>query len=116
MHLCLLLVLGANIGTVIAPHADVKLFVTAPAEIRARRRHAEMVVRDPHVSFIDILSDIHARDERDMGRADAPLKPAEDALLLDNSNLTVEESVAQVLAWWQQRNPFSEHPTTAARP
>jgi CMP/dCMP kinase len=68
---------GRDIGTVIAPDADVKLFVTAPADIRARRRHAEMLARDPHVSFTDILSDIHARDERDMGRADAPLKPAD---------------------------------------
>ena len=89
---------GRDIGTVIAPHADVKLFVTAPAEIRARRRHAEMVVRDPHVSFIDILSDILARDERDMGRADAPLKPAEDALLLDTGDLTIGAAVQAAIA------------------
>ncbi len=89
---------GRDIGTVIAPNADVKLFVTAPAEIRARRRHAEMVAHDPHVSFIDILSDIHARDERDMGRADAPLKPAEDALLLDTGDLTIGGAVQAAIA------------------
>jgi CMP/dCMP kinase len=89
---------GRDIGTVIAPHADVKLFVTAPAEIRARRRHAEMLARDPHVSFVDILSDIHARDERDMGRADAPLKPAEDALLLDTGDLTIGAAVQAAIA------------------
>jgi CMP/dCMP kinase len=89
---------GRDIGTVIAPNADVKLFVTAPAEIRARRRHAEMVARDPHVSFVDILTDIHARDERDMGRADAPLKPAEDALLLDTGDLTIGAAVQAAIA------------------
>jgi CMP/dCMP kinase len=89
---------GRDIGTVIAPDADVKLFVTAPAEIRARRRHAEMVVRDPHVSFVDILADIHARDERDSGRAAAPLKPAEDALLLDTGDLTIGGAVQAAIA------------------
>ena len=68
------------------------------AEIRARRRHAEMLARDPHVSFVDILSDIHARDERDMGRADAPLKPAEDALLLDTGDLTIGAAVQAAIA------------------
>jgi CMP/dCMP kinase len=89
---------GRDIGTVIAPHADVKLFVTAPPEIRARRRHGEMVTRDPHVSFVDILTDIHARDERDMGRADAPLRPAEDALLLDTGDLTIGAAVQAAIA------------------
>ena len=89
---------GRDIGTVIAPHADVKLFVTAPAEVRARRRHAEMVSHGLEVSFDDILADIHARDERDMGRADAPLKPAEDALLLDTGDLTIGAAVQAAIA------------------
>jgi CMP/dCMP kinase len=89
---------GRDIGTVIAPNADVKLFVTAPAEVRARRRHSEMVSHGMDVSFIDILSDIHARDERDMGRADAPLKPAEDALLLDTGDLTIGGAVQAAIA------------------
>jgi CMP/dCMP kinase len=94
---------GRDIGTVIAPNADVKLFVTAPAEIRARRRHAEMVARDPRVSFVDILADIHARDERDIGRADAPLKPAEDALLLDTGDLTIGAAVQAAIALVEAR-------------
>ena len=94
---------GRDIGTVISPHADVKLFVTAPAEIRARRRHAEMVARDPHVSFVDILADIHARDERDMGRADAPLKPADDAILLDTGDLTIGAAVQAAIALVEAR-------------
>ena len=89
---------GRDIGTVIAPNADVKLFVTAPAEVRARRRHAEMVTRYPHVSFVDILADIHARDERDIGRADAPLKPADDAILLDTGDLTIGGAVQAAIA------------------
>ncbi len=94
---------GRDIGTVIAPDADVKLFVTAPAEIRARRRHAEMLTHDPHVSFVDILSDIHARDDRDMGRADAPLKPAEDAILLDTGDLTIGGAVQAAIALVEAR-------------
>ncbi len=94
---------GRDIGTVIAPHADVKLFVTAPAQVRARRRHAEMISRDPHVSFVDILADIHARDERDMGRADAPLRPAEDALLLDTGDLTIGGAVQAAIALVEAR-------------
>ena len=89
---------GRDIGTVIAPHADVKLYVIAPAEVRARRRHAEMVAVDPRVSFDEILADLHARDERDMGRADAPLKPAEDAILLDTGDLTIGGAVQAAIA------------------
>ena len=94
---------GRDIGTVIAPHADAKLFVTAPAEVRARRRHAEMIARDQHVSFVDILADIHARDERDSTRADAPLKPAEDALLLDTGDLTIGAAVQAAIALVEAR-------------
>lgn len=89
---------GRDIGTVIAPNADVKLFVTAPAEVRARRRHAEMLSHGLTVSFVDILGRIHARDERDMGRADAPLKPAEDAILLDTGDLTIGGAVQAAIA------------------
>ncbi len=89
---------GRDIGTVIAPHADVKLFVTAPAEVRAQRRHAEMVSHGLNVSFVDILADIRARDERDMGRADAPLRPADDAILLDTGDLTIGGAVQAAIA------------------
>jgi CMP/dCMP kinase len=94
---------GRDIGTVIAPNADVKLFVTAPAEIRARRRHAEMLSHGMNVSFVDILADIHARDERDMGRTNAPLKPAEDALLLDTGDLTIGAAVQAAIALVEAR-------------
>lgn len=89
---------GRDIGTVIAPDADVKLFITAPATVRAARRHAEMVSRGIDVSFEAILADIHARDERDSGRAAAPLKPAEDALLLDTGDLTIGGAVQAAIA------------------
>ena len=89
---------GRDIGTVIAPHADVKLFVTAPAEVRARRRYAEMQRQGNDVAFADILGDIQARDARDTGRADAPLKPAEDALLLDTGDLTIGDAVQAAIA------------------
>ncbi len=84
---------GRDIGTVIAPHADVKLYVTAPAPIRAERRQAEMRERGIEVLFAAMLADIEARDARDMGRADAPLKPASDALLLDTGDLTIGAAV-----------------------
>jgi cytidylate kinase len=89
---------GRDIGTVIAPHADVKLFITAPAEVRAQRRYDEMQRHGIDVRFADILADIHARDARDMGRADAPLKPAQDALLLDTGDLTIGGAVQAAIA------------------
>lgn len=89
---------GRDIGTVIAPHADVKLFVTAPAEVRAQRRYDEMQRHGIDVRFADVLADIHARDARDMGRADAPLKPAQDALLLDTGDLTIGGAVQAAIA------------------
>ena len=94
---------GRDIGTVIAPHADVKLFVTAPAEVRAQRRYDEMQRHGVDVRFADILADIHARDARDMGRADAPLKPAQDALLLDTGDLTIGGAVQAAIALAESR-------------
>jgi CMP/dCMP kinase len=89
---------GRDIGTVIAPHADVKLFVTASAEIRARRRYEEMLARGFDVDFENILADIRARDKRDTERADAPLKPAENAHLLDTGDLTIGAAVQAAIA------------------
>ena len=94
---------GRDIGTVIAPHADVKLFVTAPAEVRAQRRYDEMQRHGIDVRFADILADIHARDARDMGRADAPLKAAQDALLLDTGDLTIGGAVQAAIALVESR-------------
>jgi CMP/dCMP kinase len=89
---------GRDIGTVIAPDADVKLFVTASAEVRAERRLRELVGRGMNAHFNDVLADIHARDDRDSGRSSAPLKQAADAILLDTSSLTLEDAVAAAIA------------------
>lgn len=88
---------GRDIGTVICPNADVKLFVTASAEVRAERRYLELSANGHDVSREDVLADVKARDERDMNRAEAPLKPAEDAVLIDTSELDIEAALAQAL-------------------
>ena len=94
---------GRDIGTVIAPHADAKLFVTASPEERARRRHAEMRARGVDVTYDAVLADVHARDARDTGRADAPLLRADDALLLDNSDMDINEAIAAAIAFVEER-------------
>ncbi len=81
---------GRDIGTVVCPDATVKLYVMASAEVRARRRLAEIEARDGTGDFATILADIARRDERDMGRADSPLRPAADAHLLDTSEMDIE--------------------------
>lgn len=89
---------GRDIGTVIAPNANAKLFVTASPEARAVRRFEEMISRGENVNFDDMLADIIKRDERDQNRATAPLKPAEDADLLDTTELTIDAAVQQAIA------------------
>jgi cytidylate kinase len=81
---------GRDIGTVVCPDAPVKLYVTASAEVRARRRDDEIVAGGGAADYGTILEDIRRRDERDMGRADSPLKPADDAHLLDTSEMSIE--------------------------
>jgi cytidylate kinase len=81
---------GRDIGTVVCPQAPVKLYVTASPEVRARRRHDEIVARGGEAEYGEIFADVKKRDERDMGRADSPLKPAEDAHLLDTSEMSIE--------------------------
>jgi cytidylate kinase len=81
---------GRDIGTVVCPDAPVKLYVTASPEVRATRRYHEILARGNDADEAQILADIKLRDERDMGRADSPLKPAEDAHLLDTSKMTIE--------------------------
>ena len=88
---------GRDIGTVIAPDAAVKLFVTASPEVRAERRLKELHGRGMDAPFEDVLADIHARDERDSTREVAPLKQAPDAVLLDTSDLDVAQAVAEAL-------------------
>lgn len=84
---------GRDIGTVICPEAEVKLFVTASAEVRAHRRWLEVGGDQARV-----LAEVRERDARDMGRADAPLRPAEDAVVLDTSDMSVDEAVAKAVA------------------
>ena len=94
---------GRDIGTVIAPEADAKLFVTATAKVRAGRRMKELEERGMHAAYEDVLADIRSRDERDSHREVAPLVPAKDAILLDTSNLTIEEAIAEAIRLIEQR-------------
>jgi cytidylate kinase len=94
---------GRDIGTVIAPSASVKLFVTASPEIRAERRLKELEGRGMRVHFEEVLADIRARDARDSGRAVAPLKPAPDAVLLDTSDLALEQAIAEAMRLTEER-------------
>jgi cytidylate kinase len=88
---------GRDIGTVVCPHADVKLFITASAEERARRRHREILTRGESTDYEIILNDIRRRDERDMTRSNAPLKAAEDALTLDTTHLDADQAFEAAL-------------------
>ncbi len=89
---------GRDIGTVICPDADVKLFVTASADCRAERRFQELVGKGMNVTFDTVLTDVKARDARDSSRATAPLVPADDAVMLDTSELSIDQAVAQAIA------------------
>ncbi|GEO85315.1 MULTISPECIES: (d)CMP kinase [Alphaproteobacteria] len=81
---------GRDIGTVVCPDATIKLYVTASPEVRARRRYDEIVGGGGAAVFDEVFSDVKKRDERDMGRADSPLKPADDAHLLDTSEMSID--------------------------
>ncbi|MDM7949547.1 bifunctional 3-phosphoshikimate 1-carboxyvinyltransferase/cytidylate kinase [Hydrogenophaga sp.] len=97
---------GRDMGTVIFPDAQLKVFLTASAEQRAMRRYKQLISKGIAANIDPLLADLRARDERDSSRSHAPLKPAEDALMLDNSSLSVEQSVQQVLIWWQSKSVF----------
>ncbi len=97
---------GRDMGTVIFPAAPLKVFLTAGAAERAERRHKQLISKGFSVKLDDLRADLEARDARDRNRSVAPLVPAQDALLLDNSRLSIEASVEQLLSWWQDRQPF----------
>ena len=97
---------GRDMGTVIFPQAPLKVFLTASAARRAERRYKQLISKGISATLGGLRADLEARDARDTGRSTAPLKPAQDARLLDNSDLTVEASVDQVLDWWQGMQPF----------
>lgn len=88
---------GRDIGTVICPDAQVKLFVTATPEVRAERRFAELTAKGFDVTLADVLAEVEARDARDSTRAEAPLKPAEDAVEMDTSTMDITTAVARAI-------------------
>ena len=97
---------GRDMGTVIFPGADLKVFLTASAAQRAERRHKQLISKGISSNIDGLRAELEARDARDRNRAVAPLKPAEDAVLLDNSDLSIEQSVNWVLKSWEDRRPF----------
>ena len=97
---------GRDMGTVVFPSAPLKVFLTASLASRADRRHKQLISKGIQTSIADLRVDIESRDLRDRSRSVAPLMPAEDALSLDNSGLSVDECVDQVLGWWRQRSPL----------
>ncbi|HEY9239609.1 MAG TPA: bifunctional 3-phosphoshikimate 1-carboxyvinyltransferase/cytidylate kinase [Burkholderiaceae bacterium] len=99
---------GRDMGTVIFPGADLKIYLTASAATRAERRHKQLISKGISSNIDSLRAELEARDARDQTRAVSPLKPAADAMLLDNSALTVEASVDAVLNAWQERRPFKE--------
>ena len=88
---------GRDIGTVICPQAEVKIFVTASAEARAERRHKELQNRGEAITLAEVLADIEARDERDMSRKEAPLRAADGALRLDTTAMSIDDAVAAAI-------------------
>jgi 3-phosphoshikimate 1-carboxyvinyltransferase len=97
---------GRDMGTVVFPSADLKIFLTASAAKRAERRYKQLISKGIPANIDSLRADLEARDARDRNRAVSPLKPAEDAVLLDNSDQSIDESVNEVLAAWEQRRPF----------
>ncbi len=100
---------GRDMGTVVFPDATLKVFLTASAAQRAERRHKQLISKGIQAKIEDLRADLEARDARDKSRSVAPLKPAEDALSLDNSALSIDQSVDVVLGWWAQRRPFTRN-------
>jgi 3-phosphoshikimate 1-carboxyvinyltransferase len=99
---------GRDMGTVIFPGADLKIYLTASAATRAERRHKQLISKGISANIDSLRAELEARDARDQTRAVSPLRPAVDAMLLDNSALTVDASVDAVLEAWEQRRPFRE--------
>jgi 3-phosphoshikimate 1-carboxyvinyltransferase len=97
---------GRDMGTVVFPDAQLKVFLTASAAQRAQRRHKQLISKGVSANIDSLRTDLEARDVRDASRTVSPCTPAQDAVLLDNSALTIDDSVDQVLGWWQDRRPF----------
>ena len=99
---------GRDMGTVVFPDAGLKVFLTASPGERAQRRHKQLISKGIPANIDSLAAALEARDARDRTRSVAPCVPAQDAQLLDNSHLSIEQSVQQVLSWWHQRGPFAE--------
>jgi cytidylate kinase len=95
---------GRDTGTVICPDADVKLFITASSEVRAKRRYEEFITKGMEADYDKVLADVKSRDERDANRKDAPMKPAEDAIILDTSDMTIEEVYQKAVEIIENKN------------
>lgn len=98
---------GRDIGTVVFPNADVKFFLTASPEVRAKRRHEELVAKGQNITFDETLADVKERDARDENRAIAPLKKADDAVLVDSTPMSIDETVAFMMAEVKKRSGAS---------
>ncbi len=96
---------GRDIGTVICPEAEVKLFVTASPEVRAERRYLELADKGADVTRAQVLADVRERDARDAERSTAPMKPADDAVLLDTTDLSIEAALEKAIAVIQGKLP-----------
>lgn len=94
---------GRDIGTVVLPNADIKIFLTAAPEERAKRRFDELILKNPDIKYEDVLNDLIKRDSNDSNREIAPLKPAEDSITVDTTGNELEESVAQMLKTIKER-------------
>jgi 3-phosphoshikimate 1-carboxyvinyltransferase len=98
---------GRDMGTVVFPDAALKVYLTADAQARAHRRHQQLDAAGLSTTLLDLLASLNDRDERDASRLASPLRPASDAVLLDNSDLTIDASVGSVLSIWEDRRPFA---------
>jgi cytidylate kinase len=93
---------GRDMGTVVFPQAKCKIFLVADVEKRAKRRHQQLLEQNSHTSFDEVLSSLKLRDERDTNRTNAPLKPADDALTIDNTLLSIDETIEKVLSYYNK--------------
>jgi cytidylate kinase len=93
---------GRDMGTQVFPQAELKIYLTASAEERAKRRHKQLIAAGQGGSLRALVDDIQARDQRDIGRETAPLRPAEDSILIDSTGMTIEEVVKQILDLWHK--------------
>jgi cytidylate kinase len=99
---------GRDIGTVILPHADLKIYLDASLEVRAQRRYKELLTRGEEACYEDILADMRRRDEIDSHRLAAPLRPAKDAIIINTDHLSIEEVFGQVMAQVEKWRPLEE--------